>query len=383
MLQHDLDAIIFANLENVLYVSGFFNPVQEARPTELNTFYVYKKGFKPAVVIAGASIGLINALDENVDVIPFAAFPIQGCLENVAVKDQRAVDAVNRCVDSEEAAVFLLLNQGGDKAPVRRIGVDFTSSSWIAFHAISLAAPTDVAFVDIQPLIAKRRMVKRPEEIKLIREAAHIAEQSFITVLPHVIAGVTERELHRFYEMEVVSRGGSPFFAIIGINEHGAYPNWTPGDTAVKPGDVIRFDIGCKYCNYCADIARTVVLGPVKPKYVEYYNAVLAGYEAALSIVKPGVKASDVFRTGESAVHCFGLKEFRRLHCGHTIGLNLYEGLLIAPNDDRELEAGMTFCLEIPFYPFGEAGIQLENMILVTENGYKVLNTIPNHMFVL
>lgn len=375
-----LDAIVLANIENVYYFCGFFNPVQNARPTELSTFYIQLRGeTAPCLAFAGASIGLAARVSDTVRKIPFCAFPIQGCEKDLTRSDRDLLEAVKACVPDEVAAIRAALQD----QPIRRVGVDFSRCSFIAAEAIRTACGDDTAFVDVQPHINRARFVKSAAEIESLRKAAHITEAALLSTIECIAEGVTEKEMRAVYESELIKRGAEPFFTIIGINGHGAYPNWTPSDTAAKRGDIIRFDIGCKCDGYCADMARIVSLGKPSRTVRTYYQAVKRGYEEALKLVRPGVCAQDLFQRAETVIRENGAPSFKRLHCGHFIGLNLYEGVQIAPDDDTVLEAGMVFCLETPYYHVGLGGFQMENMIAVTETGYDVLNEAPEELFVV
>jgi Xaa-Pro aminopeptidase len=64
---------------------------------------------------------------------------------------------------------------------------------------------------------------------------------------------------------------------------------------------------------------------------------------------------------------------YRRQHCGHGIGLSIYEPPVIAPDVDAALEDGMTFCFETPYYELGWGGMMVEDTVVITEDGIEML----------
>src|SRR5207302_5362868 len=101
-------------------------------------------------------------------------------------------------------------------------------------------------------------------------------------------AGVTEREAARVYEQEVVRKGAEPFFTVVTIGERAALADVYPTDRALRPGNLVRFDLGCLVGPYRSDISRTAVLGAPSDKQARYYAAIRAGERAAIAAMKAG-----------------------------------------------------------------------------------------------
>jgi Xaa-Pro dipeptidase len=146
----------------------------------------------------------------------------------------------------------------------------------------------------------------------------------------------------------------------------------------LKEGTVIRFDVGCKLEGYWSDIARLFAFrGEPPPRLEQYYRAMVAGEEEAIRIMRPGAVARDVFHATVEAVRAAGVPHYNRHHVGHAIGLEVYEVPLLGPADDTPLEAGMIFEVETPYYEIGFAGVQIEDTVIVREDGGEMITTLP------
>ncbi|MDD4569214.1 MAG: M24 family metallopeptidase, partial [Tepidanaerobacteraceae bacterium] len=116
------------------------------------------------------------------------------------------------------------------------------------------------------------------------------------------------------------------------------------------------------------------VVGKSSSKLEEYYSAILKGEEEAIAQIKPGVISEDIFDIAVEVTRKAGIPHYERHHCGHGIGLEVYDPPTIAPGVKAVLESGMVLCIETPYYELGWAGIQIEDTIVVTDKGYRSLS---------
>jgi len=145
-------------------------------------------------------------------------------------------------------------------------------------------------------------------------------------------------------------------------------------DAVLREHEVIRFDVGTMAANgYHSDIARNFSLGEPDERALRYWDATLAGIDAAAAAMKPGATAADVFQAAVAAVRGAGIPHFKRNHVGHGIGLEVYDVPLLAPSDTTPIEEGMVFQVETPYYELGWAGIQPEDTVVATAQGGKNL----------
>lgn len=226
-------------------------------------------------------------------------------------------------------------------------------------------------------LLDRIRMVKTPEEIRRLRRAVEVIEASYRAALEAAHEGMTEHEMATVFDTTTVQLGCAPVFTVIAFGERSAFPNAVPSDARLRPGDIIRFDIGCRAEGYNSDISRTAIFGQPSPKQHAYYQAILDGEEAGLAALRPGARACDIFATAVTATQKGGIPHYRRQHVGHGIGLDVYDHPVLNESTQTPLEPGMVFEVETPYYEIGFGGIQVEDTAVITESGYELLTRTP------
>jgi len=232
-------------------------------------------------------------------------------------------------------------------------------------------------------IIQKTRMVKTKEERRRMQKSITTTESAIKTTMGEIKEGITEREIFSIYSQEVIKRGGIPTLNCVGVNEHSGYANAQVTDRKVKKGGIIRFDVGCTVQHYHSDTAKIAILGEPTKKQLEYYDAIRKGTEAGINFMKPGVLASDVYKVVMEAVHNNGIPHYQRHHVGHGIGIEVYDPPLVTPTADVVLEENMIFCIETPYYEFGFGGLQVEEVVRVTNDGTQILSERPIDITIL
>jgi Xaa-Pro aminopeptidase len=246
-----------------------------------------------------------------------------------------------------------------DSAPFDTIGVD-------------AGLDPDMAGNSAEPIAGwmnEVRSIKLPEEIGLLTTSAQLAESGIDAAISAASPGVTERELEAVVAGVMVAGRGHPRFVVVTSGERSALSDARATDRSLREGDLVRFDVGCTYEGYWSDVGRTAVVGPPDSLQQRRYEAILAGEEAQLGAAGPGLAASDLFRVAVDSVEASGIRPYRRHHCGHGIGTEVYEIPVIAPGTDLPLAEGMVLCVETPFYELGWGGMMVEDTLVVTGNG--------------
>jgi Xaa-Pro aminopeptidase len=206
-------------------------------------------------------------------------------------------------------------------------------------------------------------------------EAARITEHAVLTSVQSAFLGCTQRQLARVYNLTVATANATTRQDNASIDRGSTFGNVnSPGDV-VQDGSLIRYDVGVHYQGYASDYARCYQFRTPSDKARRIQAALVVGLERALELVKPGAIASDIFHAAVKGVRQAGLPDFQRTHCGHGLGIAGagYEPPLIAAKDNLPLEAGMVLCVETPYTEMGYGGLQVEDMLVVTPDGYRLM----------
>jgi len=374
MEERGWDALLATSQENVYYLSGFRSFGQPLiRGTQVYALARRDRLEAPVVVAPVGEMDMAAQFPPRGTVIPYGTFHIMAPEEPVSGSDSLLVrwgiDEPSRPTAMEallEALGRLDLTGGV-------IGVDERGLLPALWQGLPERLPDGLRAAPAADAFQVIRAVKTDREIEVLHRCASVVEQAMEQALASAEEGVPEQEMARVFEGALIALGARPLFSVIAFGSHAAYPNAVPGERRLRRGDLIRFDIGCLYQGYCSDIARTAVFGDPTPRQRDYYRAIAAGEEAALSVLRPGIAASAVFEAAVEATRKAGIPYYRRHHVGHGIGLEVYDLPLLAPGSRMTLESGMVLEVETPYYEVGFGGLQIEDTVVVTDAGCRLL----------
>ena len=135
----------------------------------------------------------------------------------------------------------------------------------------------------------------------------------------------------------------------------------------------MRVDIMANLSAFYSDVARTYVIGKAGNKQKEMWKRLRDTQHAVLERIKSGVRTMDLYRIYRRKFEEYGLPPSNFV--GHGLGITLHEEPFIGGVSDYKLAEGMVLCIE-PFL-FGESeGYQLEDEIVVTADGYKLITDV-------
>ena len=232
----------------------------------------------------------------------------------------------------------------------------------------------DTELMDASDWFASVRSIKLDGEVALLERAARDVEHAMLTAIDRAEVGATEAELARIVAAELVAADMEPRFIVVTSGPRSALADAYATERALAPGDLLRFDVGGMYQGYWADLGRTAVVGEPTERQARFYEALLEGEQAQLELARPGVPAERVFARAVEVVEQTGPAPYRRQHCGHGIGLEVYEAPIIRPDTPAPLAAGQVFCFETPYYELGWGGMMVEDALVVTDDGVRMLS---------
>lgn len=264
----------------------------------------------------------------------------------------------------------------------KKVGVELDYLPVPYYKSLTEKFP-EAEFVDISDLFVYARSVKQPDEIEMFRNLCRIADHGFTEVSKIAKIGVSERELVQCFREDVIKSG---FCAPSAWSMFSTGPSSArltlPGDGVVKDGDVVKFDAGvnAEFDFYTTDTSRAWIIGNGDPVLLKLKDRLYEGQRRMIAAAKPGLPINELYHTAYDYV-----KEmfpcYRRGHQGHSISMGpaTAETPYINASETRPLEAGMILAMEVPCYIDGVNGFNIEDMVLITEDGCEVLTPNTPH----
>lgn len=233
--------------------------------------------------------------------------------------------------------------------------------------------------------INELRMVKTSEEVDAIKQAQRIAEAAFEHILTFIKPGVTEKEIALELDFYMLSHGAEAlsFETIAVAGKKTSMPHGVPDDNVVKNGDFVTMDFGAVSKGYHSDMTRTVAVGSICKEQKEIYNIVLEAQKNALSVLKAGLPCSEADKAARDIIKNAGFGDCFGHGTGHGVGVEIHELPNLSPRSNAVLEVGNVVTVEPGIYIPDKFGVRIEDMALITENGYENLTNTPKELIIL
>jgi len=246
------------------------------------------------------------------------------------------------------------------------------SVSLAAFEA--LKKHVKVRLKTVANIIESARSIKDKSEVAAIGAAARIAAQALRQTFAHIKPGITENELAGRLDFQIRKAAATNSFeTIVAFGPNASRPHHQqPTSRKLKKNDTVLIDFGVRFKGYCCDITRCFVVGRPNRFYKKVYNAVQQAQTAALKIIKAGVAAKKIDAAARRVIRKSGLPVYGH-GTGHGLGLEVHEEPVISADSKAKLQPGMVFTIEPAVYIPGKLGIRIEDDVLVTETGSKIL----------
>ncbi len=264
--------------------------------------------------------------------------------------------------------------------PVTTTAVDdrMWAEKVLRFRA-ALPAATQVA---AGSLISTQRMRKDAAEIAHLAEAAAAIDEVHAHIDEWLRPGRTEHDIAVDIDRAIIAAGHARTdFVIVASGPNGASPHHEPSQRVVQPGDTVVVDIGGTMpSGYCSDCTRTYAVGEPDPQAVDQYTVLHDAQQHAVDAVRPGVTAESVDVAARAPIVAAGWGPLFVHRTGHGIGVETHEQPYIVEGNATRLEPGMAFSVEPGIYDPGRHGARLEDIVVVTEDGVRRLNTRPRDL---
>ncbi|MEF2244842.1 MULTISPECIES: M24 family metallopeptidase [unclassified Paenibacillus] len=243
----------------------------------------------------------------------------------------------------------------------------------------------DINLKPASGLVEQLRMIKDEQELQIMQEAADLADRTFAYIQRLVQPGMKESDLA--LEMEVFMRSNgatsSSFDTIVASGERSALPHGVASDRIIGSNEFVKFDFGAYYKGYCSDITRTVVVGKPTAKHIEIYNIVLEAQLHALAHIKPGMTGKEADALARDVINKYGYGDLFGHSTGHGLGMEIHEAPRLSMLSDTILTPGMTVTVEPGIYVPGFGGVRIEDDIVITDSGIKILTSSTKDLITL
>lgn len=219
------------------------------------------------------------------------------------------------------------------------------------------------------------RGIKSEKEILCLEAANRITKIAYREAFKKIREGMSPQELANFISEEHarfgVNGSGGPSFG-----RASSFPHGSRQRKNLAFGDVILVDGGCRVEGYSSDVTRTIVFGRPTDEQKKIWEIVRKAQKAALKACRPGATCEEVDRAArkiiEEAGYGPGFRFFSH-RLGHGIGLEGHEYPYLVQGNRLKIQPGMTFSNEPGIYLTGKYGIRIEDCMVVTENGARIL----------
>lgn len=336
-----IDGLLVTNVQNVRYLSGF-------------------TGGDGALLVTPAETSLLT----------------DGRYDEQAARETRGIEIRVRKKELMAFAAWTVR-----KAGVARLGVEAAAITLAESEALKQGL-RKVELKPVSGLIEKLRIIKDRTEIATIRQAVWIAERAFLATLEQIEPGKTELAIARRLDraMEDLDAEGPAFPTIVAAGKRSSLPHARPTNRKVRKGDAVLVDWGARLDGYHSDLTRMVFLDRISPWFKRLYEAVLGAQRRAIAQMRPGRRTGSVDASVRACLKAHRLNKYFTHGLGHGLGLMIHETPVLGARGQEVLKPGMVCTAEPGVYFPGRGGVRIEDDILITHKGHRVLTSLPKSL---
>lgn len=274
-------------------------------------------------------------------------------------------------------ATARLVRRGG----IGKLALEADSMT-VAFRDQLAAKLPKVELVNTSGLVGALRLRKDRDEVRRIRGAIECAERAFAVVRDALSPEKTEKEVadELDYAMRRCGAQGASFPPIVAAGPRSALPHAPATDRRIGESSFVLIDWGARDDLYVSDLTRVLIRGKLSAKLRRVYEVVLRAQMRAIEAIRPGVVAKDVDAVARGIIADAGFGRRFGHGLGHGIGLDVHEGPRLASTSDTVLQPGMVVTVEPGVYLPGWGGVRIEDDVLITRNGCRVLTNAAKQL---
>ncbi|MBI2777009.1 MAG: aminopeptidase P family protein [Chloroflexi bacterium] len=289
--------------------------------------------------------------------------------------------------DDAHALLRGLAGPGATKAGARILVSD---RLW-AMHVLGIQRVLPEARLGLATEILRvLRMVKDPDEVQLLRLAAHAADRVVGQIAAGRLVGRTEAEVSREVKDRLIAEGHEHAeFAIVAAGPNSASPHHDATDREIRAGEPIVLDIGGSLVGYGSDTTRTLwvtggdpAVGPTD-EFRAMFDVLQDAQALATAAVRPGASCESIDRAARDRITAAGYGPQFLHRVGHGIGLEAHEEPYLVAGNAEPLVAGVAFSVEPGIYLEGRFGARIEDIVVCGPDGPDVLNQSDRGLWIV
>lgn len=374
-MDHDgFDALLLSTAESMFFASGFASRSVFNNGQVGNTLVVVPKHGKCTVICS--QFESKSVVDECPDV-NVVTYPIWLYIADFPDEGQKPTQPDPNKVLKLAAEVL-----SATGCTIKKLGIENATLSYPKFEFLASVYGRD-SLVDCNSLLIEARKFKTIWEIEVIRENSVMSERQMKMTASSIEVGMTEEDIMQYFCMYGFMQS-KEVHGIRQAHTYGEYYStaYIPRRHPLVNGDIVRLDGGIMRKGYIADLGRTFVVGDtLDPEYKNIYDLMYDAYALGLSRIGPGVKCADVFDSMMALVQK-KIPAFKRGHFGHSLSpLRGEDYPFISNSNPSTFEPGMIFCIEAPYYSSKLGSYNVEDTLLITENGYELFTHANRELF--
>lgn len=240
--------------------------------------------------------------------------------------------------------------------------------------------------VVIDGLVEGLRSIKDEGEQAALARACAITAQAFEALAGEMRPGTSELTLARRLEQIFGDLGAEDraFDTIVGSGPHSAIPHHQPGARVLGPGDLVVVDAGARVNGYHADMTRTFLVSADPETWQrEIHAAVETAQVRATAAYRPGADLREVDAVARDSIEAAGFGDHYTHGLGHGVGLVIHEAPMVGARSTGTMDADMVITVEPGVYLPGRGGVRIEDTLIVTDAGPRILTEAPRGLRVV
>lgn len=237
----------------------------------------------------------------------------------------------------------------------------------------------------IRDMMQKLREIKDEDELALIAAAQDLTDRALSHLMGMITPTMTEIDVALELEFFMRKNGaeGVAFDTIAVSGNASSLPHGHAANRVLQRG-FLTMDFGARFRGYCSDMTRTVCVGSADAEMKRVYETVLTAQKTALEKIRAGVLCREVDAAARELIYGAGYEGAFGHGLGHGVGMFIHESPRLNPRTgDTRLECGHVVTVEPGIYLDGKYGCRIEDMVVVTKDGYKNFTKSPKELIEL